>query len=94
MLTEKEIKRELRKHLKRKLKIGNGHCQMSIRRLAKMAHKRKANGHFIDNDRVQQRQDIHKMACKLCEEYGGVFWGTAWKRSVSDVAPSVRVYQF
>lgn len=93
---EKEIRRELRKHLKRRLKLGNGHCQVTIRRLGKNLFAKKGKGYKYKDDlpNPRQRQIIYRIAMELCEEHGGKRIGNAYDRNRSRGTKASRVYQF
>ncbi len=92
-LTENEIEYRLRRGIERQLKAGNGHCQISVRRLGKNVYLRKTNGHFIEKPTVQQLQQIYRTASELCEQYGGRVWGWKHRRRVS-YNNAAKVYQF
>ncbi len=94
IFTEKEIKRRLRHLIKRQLKAGRGHCQISVRRLGKSVFPRKGNGHFVEGKPdMQLQQNVYRIAVELCEHYGGHIW--TWthhkRKSYNNAA---RVYQF
>ncbi len=93
IFTENEIEYRLRRAIERQLKAGNGHCQISVRRVGKNVYRRKTNGHFIEKPTMQQLQQIYRTASELCEQYGGYVWTrTHNKRQAYNNAS--RVYQF
>ena len=95
-LTEKEIKRMLRYHIKRKLKILGGHGQITIRRLGKSLFAKNGKGYKYKNDlpNVAERQVIYRIATELCEEYGGKRISDAYCRHKGRGVKVARVYQF
>ena len=95
-LTDNEIKRQLRKHLKRKLKILGGHGQITIRRLGKCLFAKNGKGYKYKEDLPSggQREHIYRIATELCEEYGGKRIGDAYCRHKGRGFKVQRVYQF
>ena len=95
-LTEKEIRRELRKHLKRKLKILGGHGQITIRRLGKSIFAKNGKGYKYKGDmpNVAELQVIYRISTELCEEYGGKRITDAYCRHKGRGFKVQRVYQF
>ena len=95
-LTEKEIRRQLRKHLKRKLKIGGGHCQVTTRRLGRCLFAKNGKGCQYKGELPGARtlQIIYRIAMELCEEYGGERISDAYNRNKSRGTKVARLYQF
>lgn len=93
---EKEVRRKLRKHLKRKLKILGGHGQITIRRLGKAIFAKNGKGYKFKDDlpNPRQRQMIYRIATELCIEYGGERISDAYCRHKGRGFKVQRVYQF
>ena len=95
-LTKKEkiYKRRLRAALKRKLKIGGGHCQVNVKGFGGWAYKRDKRGHYIEErPNCKERQRVYEIAAQLREEYGGEIW-TRTYRNRQGYDNCARVYQF
>lgn len=95
-LTEKEIRTQLRKHLKRKLKLGNGHCQVTIRRLGKCLFAKNGMGYKYKHDLpgAGTRQKIYRIAEELCIEHGGKRISDGYTRHKGRGQKVGRLYQF
>ena len=95
-LTEKEIEKRLRYHLKRKLKILGGHGQITIRRLGKCLFAKNGKGYKYKDELPNPavRQVIYRIATELCEEYGGERITNAYCRHKGRGVKVARVYQF
>ena len=90
------IEQQLRAHLKRKLRHGHGHCQITVRRLVASTYPRMGAGyrHAEESD-YGDRHALYTLAAELCEEAGGEFEGTAsYCRNGLAGSVASRVYQF
>ena len=95
MLTEKEIEKRLRYHLKRKLKILGGHGQITIRRLGMAIFAKNGKGFkYAEQPTVGQLMAIYSMADEMCLEHGGKRIGNGYDRNKSRGTKVSRVYQF
>ena len=94
-LTEKEIEKRLRYHLKRKLKILGGHGQITIRRLGMAIFAKNGKGFkYAEQPTVGQLMVIYSMADELCVKHGGKRIGNAYCKHKGRGVKVARRYQF
>ena len=95
ILEEKEIKKRLRYHLKRKLKILGGHGHITIRRLGMAIFKKNGTGFkYAEQPSNGQLMMIYSLAEELCIKHGGKRIGRGYDRNKSRGSTVSRVYQF
>ena len=89
------IESQLRAHLKRKLKLGHGNCQITVRRLVKCLYYKNGQGfRYAEEPSLKGRHLLYNLAAEICEEAGGKLAALAYGRSSRGSSIAARVYQF
>ena len=94
-MTDDNIERQLRFHLKRKLALIHGAGQITVRRLVKCLYYKNGQGFgYAEEPGLKGRHQLYALAATILEEAGGKIASIAYVRSGNGNSVASRVYQF